>query len=66
MAGRKLKVFQAQSGFCDAAVAAPSQPAALRSWRVNQNVFASGAHRAGAGADLRGLGGLPRRGADAR
>ena len=30
MAGRKLKVFQAQFGFYDTIVAAPSQAAALR------------------------------------
>ncbi|MDQ2859226.1 MAG: hypothetical protein M3T55_00535 [Pseudomonadota bacterium] len=42
MAGRKLKVFQAQFGFYDTVVAAPSQVAALRAWGVNQNLFASG------------------------
>lgn len=42
MAGRKLKVFQAQFGFYDTVVAAPSQAAALRAWGVNQNLFASG------------------------
>ena len=42
MAGRKLKVFQAQFGFYDTIVAAPSQAAALRAWGVNQNLFASG------------------------
>jgi hypothetical protein len=42
MAGRKLKVFQAQFGFFDTVVAAPSQAAALRAWGVNQNLFASG------------------------
>lgn len=39
---RKLKVFQAQFGFYDTVVAAPSQAAALRAWGVNQNLFASG------------------------
>lgn len=42
MAGRKLKVFQAQFGFYDTVVAAPSQVAALRAWGVHQNLFASG------------------------
>jgi hypothetical protein len=42
VAGRKLKVFQAQFGFYDTVVAAPSQAAALRAWGVNQNLFASG------------------------
>ena len=42
MAGRRLKVFQAQFGFYDTVVAAPSQAAALRAWGVNQNLFASG------------------------
>lgn len=42
MAGRKLKVFQAQFGFYDTVVAAQSQAAALRAWGVNQNLFASG------------------------
>ena len=42
MAVRKLKVFQAQIGFYDTVVAAPSQAAALRAWGVNQNLFASG------------------------
>ena len=42
MAGRKLKVFQAQFGFYDTVVAAPSQAAALLAWGVNQNLFASG------------------------
>jgi hypothetical protein len=40
--GRKLKVFQAQIGFYDTVVAAPSQAAALRAWGVHQNLFASG------------------------
>jgi hypothetical protein len=42
MAGRKLKVFQAQFGFYDTVVAAPSQAAALRAWDTHQNLFASG------------------------
>ena len=42
MAGRKLKVFQAQFGFYDTVVAAPSQAAALRAWGMHQNLFASG------------------------
>ena len=42
MAGRKLKVFQAQFGFYDTVVAAPSQAAALRAWGVHQDLFASG------------------------
>ena len=42
MAGRKLKVFQAQFGFYDTVVAAPSRAAALQAWGVNQNLFASG------------------------
>lgn len=42
MAGRRLKVFQAQFGFYDTVVAASSQAAALRAWGVNQNLFASG------------------------
>lgn len=45
MAGRKLKVFQAQFGFHDSVVAAPSMAAALRAWGVNQNLFASGEAR---------------------
>jgi hypothetical protein len=40
--GRKLKVFQAQFGFYDTVVAAPSQAAALRAWGTHQNLFASG------------------------
>jgi hypothetical protein len=40
--GHKLKVFQAQFGFYDTVVAAPSQAAALRAWGVHQNLFASG------------------------
>ena len=39
MAGCKLKVSQAQFGFFDTVVAAPSQAAALRAWGVNQNLF---------------------------
>jgi hypothetical protein len=42
VAGKKLKVFQAQFGFYDTVVAASSQAAALRAWGVNQNLFASG------------------------
>ena len=42
MARRKLKVFQAQFGFYDTVVAAPSQAAALRAWGTHQNLFASG------------------------
>ncbi len=45
MAGRKLKVFQAQFGFFDTVVAAPSQAAALRAWGTHQNLFASGEAR---------------------
>lgn len=41
-AKRKLKVFQAQFGFYDTVVAAPSQAAALRAWGIHQNLFASG------------------------
>lgn len=46
MAGRKLKVFQAQFGFYDTVVAASSQAAALRAWGTRQNLFASGEARA--------------------
>ena len=42
MAARKLKVFQAQFGFYDTVVAAPSQAAALRAWGTRQDLFASG------------------------
>jgi hypothetical protein len=42
MAGRKLKVFQAQFGFYDTVVAAPSRAAALRAWGIRQDLFASG------------------------
>ena len=45
MAGRKLKVFQAQFGFYDTVVAAPSQAAALRAWGIHQNLFAGGQAR---------------------
>jgi hypothetical protein len=41
-ARKRLKVFQAQLGFYDTVVAAPSQAAALRAWGVHQNLFASG------------------------
>ena len=40
--GRSLKVFQAQFGFYDSVVAAPSQAAALRAWGTHQNLFADG------------------------
>jgi type IV secretory pathway VirB10-like protein len=43
--GRKLKVFQAQFGFHDSVVAAPSQAAALRAWGTRQNLFAEGQAR---------------------
>src|ERR1700760_2908350 len=43
--GRRLKVFQAQFGFHDSVVAAPSQAAALRAWGVRQNLFAEGQAR---------------------
>ena len=42
MPGRRLKVFQAQFGFYDTVVAAPSQAAALRAWGTRQDLFASG------------------------
>jgi hypothetical protein len=42
MAGRKLKVFQAQFGFYDTVVAASSRAAALRAWGTRQDLFASG------------------------
>jgi len=42
---RKLKVFEAQFGFYDTVVAAPSQAAALRAWGTHQNLFASGEAR---------------------
>jgi hypothetical protein len=44
-AARRLKVFQAQLGFYDTVVAAPSQAAALRAWGVHQNLFADGLAR---------------------
>ncbi len=44
-AERRLKVFQAQLGFFDTVVAAPSQAAALRAWGVHQNLFADGQAR---------------------
>ena len=44
-ARRRLKVFQAQFGFYDTVVAAPSQAAALRAWGVRQNLFAAGQAR---------------------
>ena len=43
---RKLKVFQAQFGFYDTVVAAPSQAAALRAWGARQDLFASGEAKA--------------------
>jgi hypothetical protein len=42
---RKLKVFQAQFGFFDTVVAAPSQAAALRAWGIHQDLFAGGQAR---------------------
>lgn len=42
---QRLKVFQAQLGFFDTVVAAPSQTAALRAWGVHQNLFADGLAR---------------------
>jgi hypothetical protein len=39
---RKLKVFQAQFGFFDMVLAAPSQAAALRAWGTHRNLFATG------------------------
>lgn len=39
---RRLKVFQAQFGFYDTVVAAPSQAAALRAWGTHQNLFSTG------------------------
>jgi hypothetical protein len=42
MAGRRLKVFQAQFGFFDSVVAAASRAAALRAWDTHQDLFASG------------------------
>jgi len=37
----RLKVFQAQFGFSESVVAAPSQAAALRAWDTHQDLFAS-------------------------
>ncbi len=42
---RRLKVFQAQFGFYDSVVAAPSQVAALRAWGAHQNLFSDGGAR---------------------
>ena len=42
---RRFKVFQAQLGFFETVVAAPSQAAALRAWGVHQNLFADGQAR---------------------
>ena len=39
---QKLKVFQAQLGFYESVVAAPSQAAALKAWGVRQDLFAEG------------------------
>src|SRR3954451_25034600 len=39
---QKLKVFQAQFGFFDTVLAAPSQAAALRVWGTHRNLFATG------------------------
>jgi hypothetical protein len=39
---RKLKVFQAQFGFFDTVLAAPSQAAALKAWGTHRNLFATG------------------------
>jgi hypothetical protein len=44
--GAKLKAYQAQIGFYDTVVAAPSQAAALRVWGVRQNLFAGDEARA--------------------
>jgi hypothetical protein len=41
----RLKVFQAQLGFYDSVVAAPSQAAALKAWGTRQNLFAEGQAR---------------------
>jgi hypothetical protein len=38
----RLKVFQAQLGFFDSVVAAPSKAAALRAWGTHQDLFATG------------------------
>ena len=37
---RTMKVYQAQIGFYDLIVAAPSQAAALRAWGIHLNMFA--------------------------
>jgi hypothetical protein len=37
----RLKVFQAQLGFFESVVTAPSQAAALRAWDTHQDLFAS-------------------------
>ena len=42
---RALKVYQAQIGFYDLIVAAPSQAAALRAWGIHLNMFADGSAR---------------------
>ena len=42
---RTLKVYQAQIGFYDLIVAAPSQAAALRAWGIHLNMFADGSAR---------------------
>ena len=42
---RKLKVFQAQIGFHETVVAAPSRAAALRAWGTHQDLFADGQAR---------------------
>jgi hypothetical protein len=39
----RLKVFQAQFGFFETVVAAPSRAAALRAWGTHQDLFARGA-----------------------
>ena len=43
---RTMKVYQAQIGFYDLIVAAPSQAAALRAWGIHLNMFADGSARA--------------------
>jgi len=50
-AAPRLKVFQAQIGFFDSVVAAPSQAAALRAWGSSQNLFAQGMARITTDAD---------------
>ena len=42
---RTLKVYQAQIGFYDLIVAAPSKAAALRAWGIHLNMFADGSAR---------------------